>query len=55
MKIHGLIITFDKTKLQIMKETAQNNIYDTSIRLLFLALIVAWCLMIMLPFVGIFL
>ncbi|HSO89102.1 MAG TPA: AI-2E family transporter [Draconibacterium sp.] len=31
------------------------NIYDTSIRLLFLALIVAWCLMLVLPFVSIIL
>ena len=31
------------------------NIYDTSIRLLFLALIVAWCLMLLLPFVSILL
>jgi predicted PurR-regulated permease PerM len=31
------------------------NIYDTSIRLLFLALIVAWCLMLILPFVSIIL
>jgi predicted PurR-regulated permease PerM len=31
------------------------NIYDTSIRLLFLALIVAWCMMLLLPFVSILL
>lgn len=31
------------------------NIYDTSIRLLFLALIVAWCIMLLLPFVSILL
>jgi predicted PurR-regulated permease PerM len=31
------------------------NIYDTSIRLLFLALIVAWCLMLLLPFASILL
>ena len=31
------------------------NIYDTSIRLLFLAFIVAWCLMLVLPFVRIIL
>jgi predicted PurR-regulated permease PerM len=31
------------------------NIYDTSIRLLFLAFIVAWCLMLVLPFVSIIL
>jgi predicted PurR-regulated permease PerM len=31
------------------------NIYDTSIRLLFLAFIVAWCLMLILPFVSIIL
>ena len=31
------------------------NIYDTSIRLLFLALIVAWCVMLLLPFVSILL
>ena len=28
------------------------NIYDTSIRLLFLALIAAWCIMLLLPFVS---
>ena len=31
------------------------NIYDTSIRLLFLALIIGWCLMILLPFTSIIL
>ena len=31
------------------------NIYDTSIRLLFLALIAAWCIMLLLPFVSILL
>jgi predicted PurR-regulated permease PerM len=31
------------------------NIYDTSIRLLFLAFIIAWCLMILLPFTSIIL
>jgi predicted PurR-regulated permease PerM len=31
------------------------NIYDTSIRLLFLALIVAWCIMLLLPFISILL
>jgi predicted PurR-regulated permease PerM len=39
-----------------MKETNKNpNIYDTSIRLLFLALIIGWCLMILLPFTSIIL
>ncbi len=39
-----------------MTEKNQNvNIYDTSIRLLFLALIVAWCIMLVLPFVSIIL
>jgi predicted PurR-regulated permease PerM len=39
-----------------MKETNTNpNIYDTSIRLVFLALIIAWCLMILLPFTSIIL
>ena len=39
-----------------MKETNTNpNIYDTSIRLLFLALIIGWCLMILLPFTSIIL
>ena len=32
-----------------------SNIYDTSIRLLFLAFIVAWCIMLVLPFVSIIL
>lgn len=31
------------------------NIYDTSIRLLFLAFVVAWCVMLLLPFVSILL
>jgi predicted PurR-regulated permease PerM len=31
------------------------NVYDTSIRLLFLALIAAWCIMLLLPFVSILL
>jgi predicted PurR-regulated permease PerM len=39
-----------------MTEQNQNNdIYDTSIRLLFLALVAAWCLMILLPFASILL
>ena len=39
-----------------MKETNTNpNIYDTSLRLLFLALIIGWCLMILLPFTSIIL
>ena len=39
-----------------MKETKPNtNIYDTSIRLLFLALIMGWCIMILLPFTSIIL
>lgn len=38
-----------------MDPQKQNNIYDTSIRLLFLALIIAWCLLILLPFVSIIL
>ena len=39
-----------------MKETNTNtNIYDTSIRLLFLALIMGWCIMILLPFTSIIL
>ena len=39
-----------------MKETNTSpNIYDTSIRLLFLALIIGWCLMILLPFTSIIL
>jgi predicted PurR-regulated permease PerM len=39
-----------------MKETDINpNIYDTSIRLVFLALIIGWCLMILLPFTSIIL
>ena len=39
-----------------MKETNTNpNIYDTSIRLLFLALIIGWCLMILFPFTSIIL
>jgi predicted PurR-regulated permease PerM len=39
-----------------MKEANTNiNIYDTSIRLVFLALIVGWCLLILLPFTSIIL
>jgi predicted PurR-regulated permease PerM len=39
-----------------MKETnITPNLYDTSIRLLFLALIIGWCLMILLPFTSIIL
>jgi predicted PurR-regulated permease PerM len=39
-----------------MKETNTGpNIYDTSIRLLFLALIMGWCLMILVPFTSIML
>ncbi len=38
-----------------MNTQQQNNIYDTSIRLVFLALIIAWCLLILLPFVSIIL
>ena len=38
-----------------MNAQQQNNIYDTSIRLLFLAFIIAWCLLILLPFVSIIL
>ncbi len=34
---------------------SQTSVYDTTIRLLILVLIVAWCLMIMLPFVSIIL
>ena len=42
--------------LTIMTEKNQTtNIYDTSIRLLFLAFIVAWCLMLLLPFISILL
>ncbi len=33
----------------------QTSVYDTTIRLLFLLLIVSWCLMIMLPFAGVIL
>ena len=33
----------------------QTSVYDTTIRLLFLLLVVSWCLMIMLPFVGVIL
>ncbi len=36
-------------------EITSNNVYDTTIRLFILILIVAWCLMIMLPFVSIIL
>jgi predicted PurR-regulated permease PerM len=43
-------------EITAMKETNINpNIYDTSIRLLFLALIIGWCLMILLPFTSIIL
>ena len=35
--------------------TANNSVYDTTIRMFFLFLIVAWCLLIMLPFVHIML
>jgi predicted PurR-regulated permease PerM len=39
-----------------MKETNTNtNIYDISIRLLFLALIMGWCIMILLPFTSVIL
>ena len=39
-----------------MKEPITNtNVYDTSIRLAFLALIAAWCIMILLPFTSIML
>lgn len=38
-----------------MKKENQNNIYDTTIRLFLLLLIVAWCLMIMHPFASIML
>lgn len=34
---------------------SDTNVYDTSIRLVFLALIVAWCIMILLPFTSIML
>jgi len=34
-------------------KTANNSVYDTMIRMFILLLIVAWCLMIMLPFVSI--
>ncbi|HMK65953.1 MAG TPA: AI-2E family transporter [Thermodesulfobacteriota bacterium] len=37
------------------KTKANDNIYDTSIRLVFLALIIAWCIMILLPFTSILL
>ena len=36
-------------------EITSNNVYDTTIRLFILVLIVAWCLMIMYPFVSIIL
>jgi len=36
-------------------KTTTNSVYDTTIRLFILILIVAWCLMIMLPFVSIIL
>jgi predicted PurR-regulated permease PerM len=36
-------------------KTANNSVYDTMIRMFILVLIVAWCLMIMLPFVSIIL
>ena len=39
-----------------MNETnTKPNIFDTSIRLLFLALIIGWCLMILVPFTSIIL
>jgi predicted PurR-regulated permease PerM len=39
-----------------MKESQSDpNIYDTSIRLLFLALIIGWCLMLLLPFASVIL
>jgi predicted PurR-regulated permease PerM len=41
-------------EITAMKET-ETNIYDTSIRLLFLALIMGWCLMILVPFTSIML
>ncbi len=37
------------------EENQTTNIYDTSIRLLFLAFIVAWCIMLLLPFISILL
>ena len=37
------------------KETTSTNIYDTTIRLFILLLIIAWCLLIMYPFVSIIL
>jgi len=36
-------------------QLSENSVYDTTIRLLILLLIIAWCLMIMLPFVSIIL
>jgi predicted PurR-regulated permease PerM len=43
-------------EIAAMNETNKNpNMYDTSIRLLFLALIIGWCLMILLPFTSIIL
>jgi predicted PurR-regulated permease PerM len=43
-------------EITVMKEANTNsNIYDTSIRLVFLALIIGWCLMILLPFTNIIL
>ncbi len=36
-------------------KTANNSVYDTTIRLFILLLIIAWCLMIMYPFVSIIL
>ncbi len=36
-------------------QTSNNSVYDVTIRLFFLILIVAWCLMIMLPFASIIL
>jgi len=38
-----------------MANTENNSVYDTTIRLFILLLIIAWCLMIMLPFVSIIL
>jgi predicted PurR-regulated permease PerM len=37
------------------KKIAENNIYDTLIRMIFLLLIVAWCLLMLFPFVNIML
>ena len=52
----GEILSTIMMEIKGMKETNTNpNIYDTSIRLLFLALIIGWCLMILLPFTSIIL